>query len=36
MNFTVAGSGPFRPEGLPEEQDLFLEWDLTEDARNRY
>lgn len=36
MNFTVAGSGPFRPEGLPEEQDLFLEWDLTEDTRNRY
>ena len=36
MNFSEVGSGPFRPEGLPEETDLFMEWDLTRDERDLY
>lgn len=36
MHFSEVGSGPFRPEGLPEETDLFMEWDLTRDDRDLY
>lgn len=36
MGFQDAGTAAFRPEGLPEEQDLFMEWDLSTSDHDRY